>query len=58
MAESHERIGGLTRLGDEDAGVVTEDRCLSIEEVRGKLDRDGDLGQLLEDTTDGHARVV
>ena len=58
VAEGHERISGLTRLGDEDASVVTEDGSLAIEEVRGKLDGDGDLGKLLEDTTDSHARVV
>lgn len=58
VTESHEGVSSLTRLGDEDAGVVTEDRCLSVEEIRGKLDGDGDLSQLLEDTTDSHARVV
>lgn len=58
VAESHERVGSLTRLGDEDASVVTEDGSLTIEEVRGKLDGDGDLSQLLKSTTNSHARVV
>jgi len=58
VAESHERVGSLTRLGDEDASVVTEDGSLTVEEVRGKLDGDGDLGQLLESTANGHAGVV
>ena len=58
VAESQERVSGLTGLGDKDAGVVTEDRSLSVEEVGSQLDGDGDLGQLLEDTTDSHARVV
>jgi len=58
VAESHERVGSLTRLGDEDASVVTEDRSLTIEEVRCKLDGDGDLSQLLEGATDSHAGVV
>lgn len=58
VAESHERVGGLTGLRDEDAGVVTEDRGLTVEKVRGKLDGDGDLSQLLESTANSHARVV
>lgn len=58
VTEGHERVGGLTRLRDENAGVVTEHRGLTIKEVRGKLDGDGDLSQLLESTTDSHAGVV
>lgn len=58
VAESHQRVSGLTRLRDEDAGVVTEDGSLAVQEVRGQLDSNGDLGQLLEDTTDSHAGVV
>src|SRR4051812_32390218 len=57
VAESHERICGLAGLGDEDAGVVTEDGCLTIQEIGGQFNGNGDLGQLLEDTTDSHARV-
>lgn len=57
VAESHERICGLTRLGDEDACVVTEHGRLTIQEIRGELDSDGDFSQLLEDTADSHARV-
>lgn len=55
VAESHERVSSLTRLGNEDAGVVTEDRCLSIEEVGCQFNGDGDLGQLFKHTANGHA---
>lgn len=58
VAESHEGVGSLTRLRDEDAGVVTEDRGLSVEEIGSQLNGDGDLSKLLKDTTDSHARVV
>jgi hypothetical protein len=58
VAKSQKRVSGLTGLGDKDAGVVAEDGSLSVEEVRSQLDGDGDLGQLLEDTTNSHARVV
>ncbi|KXT02277.1 hypothetical protein AC579_8322 [Pseudocercospora musae] len=43
VAQSHERVGSLTGLRDEDAGVVTEDRGLAVQEIRSKLDGDGDL---------------
>ena len=58
VTKSHERICCLTRLGDEHAGVVTEDWCFSVKEVRGQLDRDRDLGKFLESSTHGHAGVV
>lgn len=58
VAESHEGVGSLTRLRDEDAGVVTEDRSLSVKEIGSQLNGDGDLSKLLKDTTDSHARVV
>ena len=58
VAESHQRVSGLTGLRNENAGIVTEDRGLAIQEVGGKLDADGDLSQLLENTTDSHAGVV
>jgi hypothetical protein len=58
VAEGQERVSGLTRLGDEDAGIITEDRSLSIEEIGGQLNGDGDLSKLLKDTTDSHARVI
>ncbi|KAG9527140.1 isomerising glucosamine-fructose-6-phosphate aminotransferase, partial [Aureobasidium melanogenum] len=58
VAESHEGISGLTRLGDKDASVVTEDGSLSVEEVRGQFDRDGNLSQFLENTTNSHARTT
>jgi hypothetical protein len=58
VAESHEGVSSLTRLRDEDTGVITEDRGLSIKEIGSQLNGDGDLSELLEDTTDSHARVV
>lgn len=58
VAESHQRISSLTGLRNEDASVVSEDGSLAIKEIRGQLDRDGNLCKLLKDTTDGHARVV
>ena len=58
VAESHEGVGSLTGLGDEDASVVTEDRSLTVEEVGSQFDGDGDLSQVLESTADSHARVV
>ena len=58
VAESTEGVGSLTGLRNEHAGVVTEDWCLTVKEVGGQLDGNGDLGKLLEDTTDSHARVV
>ena len=57
VAESHERVGRLAGLGDEDDGVVAEDRRLAVEEVGGQLHRDGDVGQLLEAPAYRHARV-
>lgn len=35
VAESHQRISSLTRLRNEDASVVSEDRSLTIKEIRG-----------------------
>ncbi len=58
VAKGHQRVGGLAGLRHEHAGVVTEHRRLAIQEIGGKLDRDGDLGELLEDATHGHAAVV
>lgn len=58
VTQGHEGIGSLARLRDKDAGVVTEYRRLTIQEVRGKLDRDGDIRQLLETATHSHAGVV
>lgn len=51
VAHRENGVGGLAGLRDEDADVVTEDRGLAVEEVRGQLDRDRDLGKLLEDGT-------
>lgn len=58
VTEGQKRVGSLARLRDEDAGVITENGSSPVEEVRGQLDGDGDLGKFLEDTADSHARVV
>ena len=51
VAESKDRVGSLTTLADEHTDIVTEDRRLPVKEVRGKLNGDGDLCELLEDRT-------
>lgn len=58
VSESHQRVSSLTRLRDKDAGVITEDRCLTVEEIRCQLDSDGNFSKLLKDTTNSHARMV
>ena len=58
VAESTQGIGSLTRLRDKDAGVVTEDGCLTVKEIGGQLNGNRDFSELLKDTTDSHARVV
>ena len=58
VAKSHQGISSLSRLRNKDASVITEHWGLSVKEVGGKFDCDGDLGQLLEDTTHSHAGVV
>lgn len=58
VLERQEGIGRLTGLGHEHARVVTEDGCLSVEEIRSQLNGDGDLGELLKHTTNSHTRVI
>ena len=58
VTQSHQRIGRFARLGNEDTSVVSEDRGLTIEEVGGQLDSDGNLCEFLKDAADGHAAVV
>lgn len=58
VLESQERVSSLTGLGDKDADVVSEDGRSSIKEVRSKLDRHGDLSELLENRSDSKTRVV
>lgn len=57
VAESHERISGLTGLRDEDASIITEHGRLTIEEIGGQLHGNGDLSKFLEDTANCHAGV-
>ena len=58
VPERHKRISSLTRLRHEDAGVVTEDGGFTVEEIGRELDRNGDLGQFLKNTTNRHTAVV
>lgn len=58
VSQSHQSVGGLSTLRDEQTDVVTEDWCLTIQEIRGELDDDGKLGQLLKDLATSDSRVV
>jgi hypothetical protein len=49
VAHGEDRVGRFARLRDKDADIVAEDGRLAIEEVGSELNRDRDLGQLLED---------
>ena len=48
LPESQKRIRSFSRLRDEHTDVVSEDGSLSIEEVRGQLQNDRKLCQLLD----------
>ena len=52
-----QRVGGLAGLADEDAGVIAEDGAAAVAQVRGQLQRDGDVGQLLHRLPGGQAGV-
>ena len=58
VTQGHQGVGRLAGLRDEHASVVAEDRSLAIKEIGGQLNGNRDLSQLLEDTTDSHARMV
>lgn len=49
VAHREDRVGSFSRLGNENAHVVSEDGSSSIEEVGGELDRDGNLGKFFKD---------
>ena len=51
-------ISCFTRLGEEHADIITEDGRLTVQKVACKLDAHRNLGELLEDSTGGNARVV
>ena len=53
-----EGVGGLSRLADEEAGVITEDGSLAIEEIRSKLYTHGQRGELLKELTSCKGAVV
>ncbi len=58
VAKSEDGVGGLATLAEEHNNIITEYRCLAIQEVRSKLNADRNLGQFLEDGTSGQTRVV
>jgi hypothetical protein len=58
VPEGKQGIGGLTRLRNEDANVITEDGCLAVQEITGKLDGHGDFCELLENLSGCNGRVV
>lgn len=49
ITHSEDGVGRFTRLRYKDANVITEDRSLAIQEVRGEFDRNWDFGEFLED---------
>ena len=58
ISKSENSVGGFTALTDKDDNIVSEDWGLSIKEVAGKFDANRYLGQLLENSTSGQARMV
>ena len=58
VLHSLEGIRRLTRLGDEDAGVIPEEGALAVEDVGGELEGDGEFGELLHELPDGDGGVV
>lgn len=58
VSKSKDGIGRLTGLRNEKANIITEDGGLAVQEIRGKLDRDGNLGQLFKDGTSSQAGMV
>ena len=56
-AESGERVGGFTGLGNcDDQCVLSEDRVL-VAEFRGDINRDRDMKKLLKKNFSHHSRV-
>jgi hypothetical protein len=49
VSHGEDGVGGLSRLRDEDADVVSEDGTSPVEEVARELDVDGHLRELLKD---------
>eukprot|EP00128_Syssomonas_multiformis_P013859 Colp12_sorted_trinity150504_noHs@10796 len=58
VSKGHQSVGSLTRLRKEEADVITEDRSLTVEEVRGELDGHGELGHFLHERADSNGGVV
>lgn len=51
VAHGQDSIGGFTRLRDEDADIIAENRCLAVQKVTCQLGRNGDLGKFLKNGT-------
>jgi len=58
VPQSKNAVGCLATLANEDTDVITEDWCLTIQEVRGKFDADRNFRQFLEDGTRRQSRVI
>ena len=58
VTEGQDAVSRLTTLADEHTDIITEDRCLPVQEVRRKLDGDGNLCELLEDGARSNGRMV
>ena len=58
IAHGLHRVGGFAGLGHEDADVVAEDGRVTIEEIRGQLHHDGQLGQFFQDGPGGDGGMV
>lgn len=56
--QGHESVGGLPGLRDEEAHVVPEDGRTAVQEVGGKVDHYGQLGEFLEQLAGCDSRVV
>lgn len=48
VAQGHQGVGRLTRLRDEEAHIVPEDRRVAVKKVGRQLHHHGQLSQLLE----------
>ena len=54
VPQRQQRVRCLPGLGDEEAGVVTEDGSASVQEIGGQVDHHGHLGQLLQQLSCGY----
>jgi hypothetical protein len=57
LPQTQDCVVGTSTLADKDTDVVAEDGRLAIKKVGSAFDRNGNLGQFLEDGTSCDARV-